>query len=198
MTTRDRSATTDARDSLLRAAQQLYAANGVAATTPRQVIERSGVGHGSLYHHFPSKRDLALAAVARTVEEALASSALALNADADPRARIAAYLERPREATKGCRVGRLTADPFVAADEALSASVAGYFVDLIDLVADVFEEQGLDAGVARDRATAAVAVIQGGYVLSRATGDGELMRSAVRGFLELVDAPQRREDDACR
>ncbi|UPL09628.1 TetR/AcrR family transcriptional regulator [Microbacterium sufflavum] len=187
---------TDARESLLRAAQQLYAANGVAATTPRQVIERSGVGHGSLYHHFPSKRDLALAAVGRSVDEALASSSDALNAHTESRARIAAYLERPREATSGCRIGRLTADPFVAADEDLSASVARYFLDLIGLVADVFEEQGLDGGVARDRATAAVAVIQGGYVLSRATGDEEMMRAAVRGFLGLVDAPQRPEGDS--
>lgn len=182
---------------MLRAAQQLYAQNGVAATTPRQVIERSGVGHGSLYHHFPSKRDLALAAVGRAVDEALASSALALNADADSRARITAYLERPRKATSGCRIGRLTADPFVAADEELSASVASYFLDLIGLVAGVFAEQRLDAGIARDRATAAVAVIQGGYVLSRATGDEEMMRTAVRGFLGLMDAPQRREADGC-
>ena len=66
--------TADARESLVEAARELYADNGVAATTPRQVLARSGVGQGSLYHHFPSKRDLAVAAVTRTVDRALTQS----------------------------------------------------------------------------------------------------------------------------
>ncbi|WP_431805657.1 TetR/AcrR family transcriptional regulator [Microbacterium paraoxydans] len=188
--------TTNSRDALLRAAQELYAENGVAATTPNQVLQQSGIGQGSLYHHFPSKHDLAVAAVARTVEEALASSAAVVQGDAGPRARLAAYLERPRNATAGCRIGRLTADPFVAADEALSALVAGYFGDLVDLLTAVIEDQGQEADAARDRATAAVAVIQGGYVLSRAAGDDEPMRSAVRGFLGLMNATASGEGHA--
>lgn len=176
----------DARQVLIRTAQQLYAENGVAATTPRQVLERSGIGHGSLYHHFPSKRDLAVATVARTVEETLDSATAVLKRDADPQVRLTAYLKRPRDATAGCRVGRLTADPFVTSDETLSAEVTRYFAGLIDLVAPVFEEQGFEAATARDRATAAVAVIQGGYVLSRAFGDDAAMRSAVRGFLDMI------------
>lgn len=185
---------TDAREALLRAAQQLYAENGVAATTPRQVIERSGVGQGSLYHHFPSKLDVARAAVARTVDEALASSAGSLSSGQDARTRLTAYLERPRDATTGCRVGRLTADPFVAADETLSGSVARYFAELITLMTDALDEQGLDASDARDRATAAVALIQGGYVLSRALGGDEPMLAAVRGFVALLEAPHAGEE----
>lgn len=180
--------TTDARQVLIQTAQELYAEKGVAATTPRQVLERSRIGQGSLYHHFPSKRDLAVAAVARTVEETLQSAMATLQGDADPASRLAAYLERPRDATAGCRVGRLTADPLVMSDESLSAQLARYFADLLDLVAGVLEEQGLEATAARDRATAAVAVIQGGYVLSRALGDDAAMRSAVRGFLDLLGA----------
>ncbi|MEL5989900.1 TetR/AcrR family transcriptional regulator [Microbacterium phosphatis] len=178
--------TADARESLVEAARELYADNGVAATTPRQVLARSGVGQGSLYHHFPSKRDLAVAAVTRTVDRALAAGIEDLRGPAAPRRRIVSYLERPRDAVRGCRVGRLTSDPMVMADEDLAKAVADYFGDLIEEVAAVFAEDGLPPGEARDRGVAAVAIIQGGYVLSRATQDPEMMRSAVRGFLGLL------------
>ncbi|GLU88733.1 TetR/AcrR family transcriptional regulator [Agromyces sp. NBRC 114283] len=187
--------TTEARRILIEAAQELYAANGVAATTPREVLARSGVGQGSLYHHFPSKRDLAAAAVAQTVDDTLGSAAATLDGADEPQRRIADYLERPRAATAGCRVGRLTADPVVMGDEALRGEVSRYFAELIELVARAFTEQGLDAAAARDRATTAVAVIQGGYVLSRALGDDAAMRAAVRGLLELLEpAPTGHEE----
>jgi len=176
----------DTRETLIGAAQELYAESGVAATTPRQVLERSGVGQGSLYHHFPSKRELAIAAVERTVSTALAAAEADLRGEADARSRLAAYLERPRDAVRGCRIGRLTSDPFVMADVTLRDDVAGYFRRLLDEVGTVFREQGLSDGDARDRATAAVAIIQGGYVLSRATQDSDAMRAAVRGFLGLL------------
>lgn len=178
--------TSPARDALIEAARELYADNGVAATTPRQVLERSGVGQGSLYHHFPSKRELAIAAVERTISTLMSAAQAELHRDADPLERIAGYLERPRDAVKGCRIGRLTSDPFVMSDETLHGDVSTYFGDLVGEVAAVFGEQGLPDDVARDRATAAVAIIQGGYVLSRATQDPEAMRSAVRGFLGLL------------
>jgi AcrR family transcriptional regulator len=177
----------DARERLLVAAQALYAEGGVAATTPRQVLERSGVGQGSLYHHFPTKKDLARATVERTVQEQLDASARALTGDDAPLERVVAYLTRDRDAVAGCRVGRLTADPIVMADAELSSLVAGYFADLLHLVTDALEEAGLSPGSARDRASAIVAVVQGGYVLARAAGDPELMRSAVRGVIALLE-----------
>ncbi|MBY0688504.1 TetR/AcrR family transcriptional regulator [Microbacterium marinilacus] len=188
--TTDTSVPPGAREAVLRAAQDLYAENGVAATTPRQVLARSGIGQGSLYHHFPSKRELAVAAVARTVAQTLASAAGDLEAEGAADERLEAYLSRPRDAVAGCRVGRLTADPFVMADDELRGQVAGYFSSLIDLVAAAFREQGSSGEQARDRAIAAVAVLQGGYVLSRALGDPSTMQSAVRGFLALL-GPRR-------
>ena len=43
------------RDIILREAAALFAAQGVAATTVRQIAEAAGVLSGSLYHHFPAK-----------------------------------------------------------------------------------------------------------------------------------------------
>lgn len=43
------------RDIILREAAALFAAQGVSATTVRQIADVAGVLSGSLYHHFPSK-----------------------------------------------------------------------------------------------------------------------------------------------
>ncbi len=180
------SQTTDTRRRLVAAAQELFAARGVGATSPRQVLAASGVGQGSLYHHFPTKHDLTLAAVGATVDDALTSTLRVLAADAPVVERVVAYLERPRDALAGCKVGRLTSDQAVMDDAEVRTVVGLYFTRLVDAVARVVAESGLPVDDARDRAHAAVAVIQGGYVLARATGDPEAMRSAVRGFVTLL------------
>ncbi len=178
---------TGARERLIVAAQELFAERGVAATTPRQVLQRSGVGQGSLYHHFPTKQDLANAAVGRTAEQQLQAAELVLESALDAPDRIETYLRRDRDAVAGCRIGRLTADPTVMGESELFAHVENYFSELISLLRGVLEEAGLAPARAHDRATALVAVVQGGYVLARATGDPERMRSAVRGMLDLLE-----------
>lgn len=47
-----------------------------ADTGPRDVRERSGVGQGSMYHHFPTKRELALAGLEQRVRDVPATSEL--------------------------------------------------------------------------------------------------------------------------
>jgi len=183
---------TDARTRLVAAAREMFAAQGVGATSPRQVLDASGVGQGSLYHHFPTKHDLAVAAVGATVDDALASARRDLEGGAggaDPVDRVVAYLERPRDALAGCKVGRLTSDQAVMDDDGLRDVVTAYFVRLLEAVAATLREAGLPDDAARDRAHAAVAIVQGGYVLARATGDPEAMGAAVRGFVALLTTP---------
>jgi AcrR family transcriptional regulator len=177
---------TDSRERLVRSAQKLYAARGVSATSPRDVLAASGVGQGSLYHHFPTKHDLTLAAVGATADEALTAAMHTLASDEPAIARVVAYLERPRDALAGCRVGRLTADQAVMDDGDVRAVVGIYFTRLLDAVRRVLVEAGLPDDVARDRAHTVVAVVQGGYVLARATGDPDAMKSAVRGMSALL------------
>lgn len=193
--TPDTDTDTDARARLVAAARELIAAQGVGATSPRQVLRASGVGQGSLYHHFPTKHDLATAAVGATVDDALAAARRDLDPGPDgddPVSRVVAYLERPREALAGCRIGRLTSDQAVMDDGTLHDVVTAYFTRLLDAVAAVLRESGLPAEAARDRAHAAVAIVQGGYVLARATGDPDAMRAAVRGFVHLL-TPDRKD-----
>ncbi|GAA1737755.1 TetR/AcrR family transcriptional regulator [Isoptericola hypogeus] len=178
--------TTDARERLVATAQELFAAQGVGPTSPRQVLAASGVGQGSLYHHFPTKHDLAVAAVGATVDEALTAARRDLEAGGPALERVIGYVRRPREALAGCKVGRLTSDQAVMDDDGLRDVVTAYFVRLLDAVTATLRDAGLPEAEARDRAHTAVAVVQGGYVLARATGDPEAMRAAVRGFVAML------------
>jgi hypothetical protein len=76
-------------------------------------------------------------------------------------------------------------------DDALRDVVTAYFVRLVDTVAAALTDGGLPPDVARDRAHAAVAIVQGGYVLARATGDADAMAAAVRGFVGLLTADRK-------
>src|SRR5207247_2156329 len=96
--------------------------------------------------------------------------------------RMRAYLARPRDAVAGCRIGRLTSDEAVMTDGELQKAVRGYFTQILELATEVFEQAGASPETALRRATTAVAVIQGGYVLSRALEDPAPMQQATAGL----------------
>ena len=51
------------REAIVQAAKDLMWEEGYEAMSPRDVLQRSGAGQGSLYHHFRGKRDLAAQAL---------------------------------------------------------------------------------------------------------------------------------------
>jgi TetR/AcrR family transcriptional repressor of nem operon len=182
----------DSRQLLVDTMSELMWERGYADTSPREVRKRSGVGQGSMYHHFPTKRDLALAALERNVADLLPASS-ELDGPGGPMARIEAYLMRPRDALKGCKVGRMTQDPQVREDPVLLAPVARAFAQVHDRWVAVLREaiaagelrEGLDA---RQLAHTLMAVLQGGYVLAIAQQDPGPFDDARAGALELLRA----------
>ncbi|NDL58820.1 TetR/AcrR family transcriptional regulator [Phytoactinopolyspora mesophila] len=176
------------RDRLIAAAQELFWSQGVAVTSPRQVMAASGVGQGSFYHHFPSKEDLTSAAIAATAAEALSQVRNSLGEAETPVEQLRGYLSRPRAALRGCRVGRLVYEQHVVDHQVLRKPVEEYFSALIDMIQAVFADlPDTSSAEARRRAYAAVATVQGGYVLSRALGDPEALTRAVEGLLDMLE-----------
>jgi TetR/AcrR family transcriptional regulator, transcriptional repressor for nem operon len=181
------------REQLTGAMAELMWERGYAATSPRDVMARAGVGQGSMYHHFSGKHELAVAAMSAAVEDAIGDSSVLVEGEGSPVERIKRYLSLPRPGTRGCRVGRMTQDPQVVAD-----------AELIGIVAAAFDtalarwEQAITAAIAADELPATIdpaelartlsAVIQGGYVLARAKGEQGPMDAAIRGAVSLLDA----------
>lgn len=179
------------RERLLEAMGDLMWERGYSAASPRAVRERSGVGQGSMYHHFPTKHDLGVAALSRTCQETVEPSLAPLRGEGHPMDRLAEYLSRPRQALKGCRVGRMTQDPAVAADDELRAPVAEAFRNVREILSQVIHE-AIDAGALSaqldaDRLACTIsATIQGGYVLAMAQQDPEPFSNACLGMLDLL------------
>ncbi|WP_261166990.1 TetR/AcrR family transcriptional regulator [Microbacterium sp. Marseille-Q6965] len=181
------------RERLVETMSELMWERGYADTSPRDVRERSGVGQGSMYHHFPTKRDLALAALERNVKALLPATAELDGTEGSPLARIEAYLMRPRDALKGCKVGRMTQDPQVREDPALLAPVGQAFADVhVRWVNAV--RAAMAAGELRDDldperlAHTLMAVLQGGYVLAIAQQDPGPFDDARAGAIDLLRA----------
>ncbi|RRS01487.1 TetR/AcrR family transcriptional regulator [Glycomyces terrestris] len=180
------------RDQLTDAMAALLWERGYAATSPRDVMARAGVGQGSMYHHFSGKHELAVAALSAVVDDVVGATSQ-LEGEGSPLERMKRYLSLPRQGTLGCRVGRMTQDPQVVEDADLLAIVAGAFDTMLGRWERVIAA-AVDAGelpadtVPAELARTLAAIIQGGYVLARAQGAQEPMDAAVRGAVALLDA----------
>lgn len=181
----------DTSERLIESARELLWERGYVGTSPRAIQQRAGAGQGSMYHHFRGKPDLAVTAMRRSAAELRTQAEEQIAGGGTALERATAYLEREREALRGCRVGRMAMDPDVVADPELRAPVRETFAWLTGRLAAVLAEgvergelrQGLDP---QDTAAAIVAVVQGGYVLARAAGSQEPFESAVRGAVALL------------
>ncbi|MFE9425545.1 TetR/AcrR family transcriptional regulator [Kitasatospora sp. NPDC006697] len=181
----------DTSDRLIESTQELLWERGYVGTSPKAIQQRSGVGQGSMYHHFRGKPDLAAAALRRSAEQLRELAERQLGGPGTAFERIANYLGREREVLRGCRIGRMAQDPEVIADPELRAPVEETFEWLTGRIAGVIEE-GRAAGELRPGAPAAelaralTAVVQGGYVLARAADSAEPFHQAVQGAIALL------------
>ncbi len=184
--------TTPARDRLIEATKQLVWQQGIEATSPGAILKASGVGQGSLYHHFSGKPELAAAAATSLAADLQAETDLLLGDDElTPIDRVRAYLDKQRDAMRGCRLGRLAFDP--GRDAQIAAPIAAYFTGLRRTLTGLLDH-AIAAGELADTtdtggvAAAIVAGVQGGYVLAAATGDADAMAEATRGLRHLLNA----------
>jgi TetR/AcrR family transcriptional regulator, transcriptional repressor for nem operon len=181
----------DTRERLIDSTRELLWERGYVGTSPKAIQQRSGAGQGSMYHHFRGKRDLALAAIEQNAADLRARAEADFSGPGTVAERVAAYLRREREALRGCPVGRLTQDPGVMADPDLRRPVEETFGWLRARLAGLLEEGRAHGDLAPSLdpqavATALVAVLQGGYVLARASGSADTYRQAVDGALALL------------
>jgi TetR/AcrR family transcriptional regulator, transcriptional repressor for nem operon len=109
-----RNATRDTRARIIQAAMELFWEKGYGSTSIADILSRSQVNSGSLYHYFPGKQDL-LVAVLETYRDGIYPMLLepAWEGIADPVERVFALLAKYRElivvtdCVYGCPIGSL-------------------------------------------------------------------------------------------
>lgn len=188
-----------ARQRLIEATQALLWERGYAATSPRAILDLSGTGQGSMYHHFGGKTDLAAAALRTSAQGLLVRGEAILAGPGTSTERLTGYLLRQRDVLRGCPVGRMAGDASVRETEVLLAVVRETFERLRAVTVRTIE-QGvadgeLDAGTTpADLADTILAVVQGGYVLAIAAGDPIPFDRAVRGAVALLDKTRGKDN----
>src|SRR3954452_12935673 len=119
------------RDRLLDATEELVARHGYEGTGVNTVLAESGVGNGSLYHHFPGGKDeLVAASIERTGATSRAQIEAALGAGSEAAVRSMFDVTSARLRTDrfeaGCRIATPLADASPEADVVRIAAMAAF------------------------------------------------------------------------
>ena len=184
------------RDLLVDTMKQLLWERGYDATSPNHVLERSGVGKGSFYHHFKSKKDLAVAAMEARADDLIAEfDGLISQTSGDWFDKVCAYLQLPRHALKGCRMGRIVQDPSVG-DDQLLAPLERYFSTMHQRFSGIYQEAQQQDKLAKAipaeaLATLTLSVIQGGFVVGKATSQDQIVDETCGSFMTLLESLKR-------
>lgn len=139
------------RSRFLDVAAELFQSKGYGASGMQAILEAAGATAGAFYHHFESKKDLALAVIEERVATEVEQTWIAPVRDAKTTIEgvtavfksIAAQLEK-RRAVRGCPVNNLTLE-LAFADPDFQASLARVFEHWQDEV-EAKLKQDMNAG----------------------------------------------------
>ncbi len=175
------------RDRVLDAATELVFEHGVAGTTLDDVRAAANVSKGQLYHYFADKGDLVHAVIDRTVEQVLSAQPRLTNLSSW--AAIAAWfddlvqLQVNRHAIGGCPIGSLAGE-LGETDEQARTELAAGFDRWEAPLREGLRQMQADGKLRRSAdparlATATLAAIQGGLVLTQTRRDPQQLRIAL-------------------
>ena len=141
----------DARARMVKAADQLFRAQGLHATGVAEILERSGAPRGSLYHYFPGgKEQLAVEAIGYAAARFCHSitQAIEVNDGSLPEAvRLygGAVAQRllDTDFVEGCPIGNSAVEGSVGSP-VISAACDRAFRDFADVMAEHLAEEGLE------------------------------------------------------
>jgi len=185
-----------AKGELVKAAKKLMWERGYEAVSPRDLLEESGAGQGSLYHHFKGKMDLASVALGEVSDEMCELARQTVGTDGSALDRVIRYLDVARDGLKGCRMGRFACEASIA-EGSLRKPVERYFRELQQILAGAFREAQADGEIAKrldadELALMLITVVQGGFVVSRAYRDRNAINRATETAKSLLKSLPRR------
>lgn len=190
----------DARTRLLEAARDVIRMKGFAATSVEDLCRAAGVTKGAYFHHFKTKEDLGAAAAAYWAETTSAFFAGApYHEHDDPFDRLIGYVEFRKTIIEGdlaeftCLVGTMTQEVYgshPAIRDACAASIFGHARTLEPDIEAAMAARGITADwTPASLAAHTQAVLQGAFILAKATGDRAIARDSVdhlRRYIEML------------
>ncbi len=197
-----RPAPRNARERLLEAGLKLVRTQGFAGTSVEQLCTEAGVTKGAFFHHFTSKEALGVA-LAHYWSDTTGTffAAAPFHTLPDPVERVLGYIDLRIALLGGpveqfsCVAGTMVQEAFQSSDAiraACEASIMGNARALEADIAAAIEQSGAQGVTAEGLARHVQAVIQGAFVLAKASGGSsaaELAREQLqhlRRYFELL------------
>ena len=137
------------RRQLLRAAREIFVAQGYHAASMDDIAERAGVSKPVLYQHFPSKQELYVALLDEAAVALVDTVQQALRGTTDNRERVRRTVRAYLEFVNGDGVHRLVFESDLRADPVVAARVERM---MRDAVGEIARTIGADTGVAYEEA----------------------------------------------
>jgi TetR/AcrR family transcriptional repressor of nem operon len=185
---------------ILDAAVKIVRTKGYNATTVDDLCDEAGTTKGAFFHHFKSNEDPGTAAARHWTEITVPLFESApYHAPARPLERILAYIDFRKSIIRGelaeftCLAGTLaqelhTSHPAIA--RAAGAAITGHASTLAADIHAAIAESGRDFEFsAESLALHTQAVLQGGFILAKSTGDAALAEESIihlRHYVELL------------
>ena len=179
-----------ARETYLPILFRLFRHHGYDGVSLAKISEATGLGKASLYHHFPGGK-------AEMVRETLAYAGRwmadnivePLQSEGDPVERLEAMCDRISDLYEAgeqpCLLASLTTG---GARDVFQEAIRERLQMLVDAIAAVLVEAGLDPQQAQQRGEDAVMTIQGSLILSRGLDDPTPFQRAVAQLPERLQA----------
>ena len=199
----------DARTRLLDAAVQVIRAQGYSATTVDDICRAAGLTKGAFFHHFRSKEDLAVAAARHFAETAeRLFGAAPYRTLADPLDRVLGYIDFRSAIIDGpvpeftCLLGTMVQEAYDTHPAIRGACDTHIGSHAAEVAKDIEAAKALyapeAAWSAESLAVYTQAVLQGAFVLAKATGGPDVARECVahlrRYIQQLFHRPTSKEE----
>ncbi|RYF05434.1 MAG: TetR/AcrR family transcriptional regulator [Oxalobacteraceae bacterium] len=173
-------------EAILVAARDSMQANGFGGLNFRDLAADVGIKAASIYHHFPSKADLAAAVAKRYWEDAVARLDDVLTTASDPAEALHRYPGVFRQSLE--RQNRLCLGSFMSAEyDGLPAPVINEVHTFAEVNMVWLAKRLVDAGIvgpaeSEDRARAIFAAVSGAQLMARSRSDIVLFDTLIASY----------------
>ena len=183
---------TGTRDRLIEATAELFRTYGYVGTGVKQIVEAAGAPFGSMYHFFPAgKEELGVETIRWS--GALYGELIGIfyTDGADPVVATRHFFEAAADTVRdsdyidACPIATVALE-VASTSEPLRVATAEVFESWLTTLQRPFVAAGLTKGQARDLSVALFSLLEGAFILARATRDDGPIRSAGRTAADAV------------